>query len=291
MLVLPTRGNTVRIWRYSCIWHVRRHFRRLVDAQVVLDAVAVRGVPILTLRNYCALKEGWRRWVELKSKVKQRLKVHSWHWERQFKPRHKVHLVAFSGAFDYLEVPGKRKTPHLSTLYNLHFHDNGMRKIDWSTILFNALMYLDVLILKWKMWFAWFLVEPNIPLFNALICGLKAVNKPQVYKFSSNNKNQRNCLCPLFLLHLRHYFVGCKKCTVARASSFHPFERYLWWFTPGLPQEMLTTWNKIPPLPRAINKAEICESFSLQRREEKLPRSIVIISSTDLWRYTRAPQN
>lgn len=118
-----------------------------------------------------------------------RLKVHSWHWERQLKPRHKVHLVAFSGAFHYLSSARKKENWTSTFSWQRNAKD---WLINYSFQCSDAFRCIE---LKWKMWFAWFLVEPNIPLFNALICGLKAVNKPQVYKFSSNNKNQRNCLC------------------------------------------------------------------------------------------------
>lgn len=183
-LVLPTWGNTVWIWHYSCIWHVRRHFRRLVNAQVVLAAVAVRGIPILTLRNYCALKERWKRWVELKSKVKQC-----------------IISVEIESSFLTLGTTVETSTqgPPSTFFWSFWLSWSARKKENWTSTFSWQGNAKDWLInysfqrcieLKWKMWFAWFLVEPNI-----LICGLKAVNKPQVYKFSSNNKNQRNCLC------------------------------------------------------------------------------------------------
>lgn len=56
-------------------------------------------------------------------------------------------------------------------------------------------------------------------------------------------------------------------------------ERYLWWFTPGLPQEMLTTWNNSPTPPHwAINRAKIHKCFPLPQDERRrLPRSIKIV--------------
>lgn len=56
-----TWGNAVWIWHCACVWCVRHHSRCLVDIHVVLAAVAVRGVPILCLRNICVLKEGSKR--------------------------------------------------------------------------------------------------------------------------------------------------------------------------------------------------------------------------------------
>lgn len=53
-------------------------------------------------------------------------------------------------------------------------------------------------------------------------------------------------------------------------QSFHLSVRYLCWFTPGLPQEMLTTWKNSPlPPPRAINRVKIHKRFTLQRWEEE----------------------
>ncbi len=111
-------------------------------------------------------------------------------------------------------------------------------------------------------------MKPNVPLLNVAIFHVdsKQLTNLSFYLFSNNNKKQRNCLCVHFSSTLETLFCGLERNVLeARAPSFHPSERYLWWFTPGLPQEMLTTWNKIPPLPRAINKPEIYESFSLQR--------------------------
>lgn len=112
---------------------------------------------------------------------------------------------------------------------------------------------------------------------------------------NKKKKTEKLSTCPLFLYIRNIVLCTGTKFTAAQGSSFQPSERYLWWFTPGLPQEMLTTWNKIPPLPRAINKPKICESFSLQRWGEKLPWSIIIILSMDFQedskKFTRAPYN
>lgn len=75
------------------------------------------------------------------------------------------------------------------------------------------------------------------------------------HHFISFPQKQRNCLFVHFLSTLvTLFFWAGMKCTAAQAPGFHPSERYARWFTPGLPQEMLTTWNKIRLLPRAINK-------------------------------------
>lgn len=93
------------------------------------------------------------------------------------------------------------------------------------------------------------------------------------YLFLVYNLKPINKEIAKWLLFLLHYMCLCefvhrqKHC----ARSFHLCERYLWWFTPELPQEMLTTWNNSPllPPPWAINRVKICKCFPLQRWEEE----------------------
>lgn len=213
----------------------------------------------------------WRREV-----LKLRTKMEN--WTSTF-PRQQSKLILLTVRLFYQQFPISWDTGFFFSFKTINYFHS----------ILNFQTYFVFIELKWKMWFActlkpspcWFLVKPNVPLLNATIFHVDS-NLNFFYMFSNNNKKQRNCLCVHFSLTWETLFCGLERNVLqAQAPSFHPSERYLWWFTPGLPQEMLTTWNKIPPLPRAINKPEICKSFSLQRWGEELPWSIIIILSVD----------